>query len=324
MSYSETVREIKNFEEASQLVGVPHHILHLWTKKFPLLQPKKSNSGELGFEPRDISFAKGLKYLLIDEQKPISAVQKILNERGVSYVSAYGKEQNQKKIIQNDVEKIFSINNAKSSPQKRENTGNAFESLQSLKSEMTQKLSLSIASEISTPIMEEDIMQEKDVSPVKNRKKAPEKAFDSFESNWRNFMHNKGKAITPQEVRAKRPEVNFEEADEILFIDEDSEVAEIFTSPQKAIDWPTNYVITEGLKRPANNSGKPTPPLKEHHHQQGLSVETQEKMQHILSKLDILKSELTVTKDVIHKTLKAFGYSGFGDAYEKHDNKPVY
>ena len=53
-------------------------------------------------------------------------------------------------------------------------------------------------------------------------------------------------------------------------------------------------------------------------------MKNQEKMKHILAKLDILKTELTVTRDVMTSTLKAFGYSGFGDAYSRHDNKSVY
>ena len=86
----------------------------MWVRKFPLLQPKKSASGELRFVPRDVSFAKGLKVLLVDEKKDHSRDAKILNERGVSYIAAYGKEKSQsvnsasKKVFQNKKSDTFS------------------------------------------------------------------------------------------------------------------------------------------------------------------------------------------------------------------------
>jgi hypothetical protein len=52
---------------------------------------------------------------------------------------------------------------------------------------------------------------------------------------------------------------------------------------------------------------------------QGLSIEKIEKIRHLIAKLDIMRDEMVSANIVITKTLKAFGYSGFENAYNKFD-----
>ncbi|MEM6602747.1 MAG: MerR family transcriptional regulator [Pseudomonadota bacterium] len=276
------MQNITNFDDVANLLNVKKHVLKLWIKKFPVLELKKSPSGKLGLTPRDISLAKGFKHLILHEKKSIAQVQKILKERGIAYVAAYGKEkfvaEHSSSSTPRDTLKLL-INKDKQQLTPSQATTNlvnsqlddVFQRMSSLK-EGVSSLEDIKAEPLETP--NEDIIEDKNSLAL-------DEDAGYFEEEWRKFMRNQGKAIAAADIRS--PNENDVE-NHIDITVEDNNLNE----------------------------------------ERGLSVYSEEKMEHILSKLDDLKAELTTTKDVITQTLKAFGYAGFDNAYSRHDNKSVY
>ena len=333
------IQSVSSFEETANLVGVKRHVLHLWVKKFPLLQPKKSVSGELGFAARDISFAKGLKVLLIDEQKTIQEAQKMLNERGVSYISAYGKEKAPLTASKNNMlseQRKSSTYHKEPERKKRQNTLSIAEQFKNIfqSQSVTQPSTESISKNTDPTISNNNKIIENDMPQAVVKQATDDNAGTKhFEDNWRDFMHNKGKIASKDEIIAKNRD-DQEFADDLIFIDDDENIEDYLkVSPESdnIIAFGEYGVMTQPKKQPSHSKKKDYPHNIIYYEDDNiqpeksrLSVKNQEKMQHLIAKLDILKSELTVTRDVMTSTLKAFGYSGFGDAYSRHDNKSVY
>ena len=328
-------QSISSFEETAKELDIKKHILHLWVKKFPLLQPKKDASGELGFAPRDISFARGLKVLLIDEAKTIQEAQKILNERGVSYIAAYGREKSTltyKKSLNMGAE-------LQSTGGRRSASSSIADQLKKIfpggeTSEEKHIISAEGAGLIDAPKKTDAVEKNKgdNMAETITENSLNDAGTSHFEDKWRDFMHDKGKIASKDEIIAKR--YTSTEYDDIAFIDEDDNIDDYIKNTamqdKNVVAFEDYNIVTEGAARKRKSKGQDYDKnliyydASQSPQKSRLSVKNQEKMQHLLAKLDILKTELTVTRDVMTSTLKAFGYSGFGDAYSRHDNKSAY
>ena len=310
--------ELNDFAQTAKILDIPRYILELWLKKFPLFQPKRSKTGVLGFTVRDIALGYGLKYLLMIEKKTISDVQKIFNERGIAYIIALGKEKMPSETDKNTDKNI--VNTADTLP--KIDTFLKNDKLSSSKKYEIKDITAQLGA-VFGKTSEDSLSsnEDKTISP-------PEGGFEKFEENWRGFMYGNGKAVTAEEIRAKRTDCDTsEDSHDLVFIDDDPLVTDIHISSSK-MPLTNNYSVITSSHTPSHKKHitekSPKKTFIEDDKDKRLEVEKKEKIYHILAKLDILKSELYVTRDVIVSILKAFGYSGFGDAYGKHDNKSVY
>ncbi len=319
--------EIISFEQLSNEVDVPRHIIHLWTKKFPILNPQRSTDGKIGFKNRDIALAKGLKHLLIHEKRSIQEVQTILNERGIGYVVDIGKHHNPAHGVfnassqskSNDFQKPHT---AKFDFNHKQITKQTFNSLNTIFSKNNLKNPL--RTNASSP---EIHSIETLPNPVTANPKSDNNDDDlapNFEDNWRHLMEKTGKA-TPIELARDKPNPLddtlvsdiWEIDDEIdLFDDEPLLYADSITPAllQKPVHQvaPLSSSVRATVEKPVSNTSI------------GLTAEKIEQIKHLISKLDIMRDEMTSASNVITKTLKAFGYSGFENAYNTFDQKSAY
>lgn len=326
---SETI----SFEALSNEVNVPRHIIHLWTKKFPLLSPQRTQDGKVGFKNRDLALAKGLKHLLIDKNQSIIDVQTLLNERGIAHVIDMGKDA----YLHTDSNPLKPLNNISTFQKNAPTTKfvhkhiakQAFNNLSTIFSKEKQKNTLDkplLITEETIPsladISEPAMMLETPTTPTLPDNSLP----DNFEDNWRTLMEKTGKATPIEDVRDKPNLVDthllsdiWEVDDEIDLFDDEPlghtpAVVSLSTSTQKSPPKP----LSHSYSVPINNSVSKTAEPK------GLTIEQSEKIKHLIAKLDIMRDEMASANGVITKTLKAFGYSGFENAYNKFDQKSVY
>jgi DNA-binding transcriptional MerR regulator len=328
--------EIISFEQLSNEVDVPRHIIHLWTKKFPILSPQRSSDGKIGFKNRDVALAKGLKHLLIHEKHSIHEVQAMLNERGIGYVVDIGKRHNPAHNVftsnthhkSNDFDKThtakFDLNIHKNI------TKQTFSSLSTIFAKNNSKDTANNSTK--------DTLKKSDSSPeYRPLEVASDDALNAnlnaqndddlapnFEDNWRHLMEKTGKA-TPIELARDKPNIiNDNLVSDIWEIDDEIDLFD---------DEPllhASSIPISSLKKPIHQTQPPVSSVRTVTEKSisspsiGLTVEKIEQIKHLISKLDIMRDEMTNASNVITKTLKAFGYSGFENAYNTFDQKSAY
>lgn len=64
--------------EVSRIVGVESYVLRYWETEFPVLEPRKSKSGQRIYTKRDIDLILQIKKLLYDEKYTIDGVRRKL------------------------------------------------------------------------------------------------------------------------------------------------------------------------------------------------------------------------------------------------------
>jgi DNA-binding transcriptional MerR regulator len=346
---SETI----SFETLSTEVNVPRHIIHLWTKKFPLLSPQRTQDGKVGFKNRDLALAKGLKHLLIDNNQSIIDVQTLLNERGIAHVIDMGKNA----YLHTDSNPLKPLNNVSTFPKSTPTTKfdhkhiakQAFSNLSSIFSKEKQRTPFE-----KTPLTAEAMMLSlSDVPDISHDTPAimlePEEAIeqispedslpDNFEDNWRTLMEKTGKATPIEDVRDKPNLVDDHLLSDIWEIDDEIDLFDdepLSHTPailSVAIQKPHLKTTSNTYPIPIVNSASKELAPQELAPQEltpkgltpkGLTIEQSEKIKHLIAKLDIMRDEMASANAVITKTLKAFGYSGFENAYNKFDQKSVY
>ncbi|MDC9701131.1 MAG: MerR family transcriptional regulator [Alphaproteobacteria bacterium] len=82
----------RTISEVSGDLGVPQHVLRFWEGKFTAIKPMKRGGGRRYYRPDEIELLRGIHFLLHSEGYTIKGVQKILKERGLSYVVGCWKE----------------------------------------------------------------------------------------------------------------------------------------------------------------------------------------------------------------------------------------
>lgn len=76
--------------EASDIVGVPAHVLRFWETKFSHIRPMKKGGGRRYFRPEDISLLQGIKVFLYEKEYAIKDLQDFLRDEGPGKVIAAG------------------------------------------------------------------------------------------------------------------------------------------------------------------------------------------------------------------------------------------
>jgi len=89
---AKSAQAFRTISEASDELAVPAHVLRFWETKFPALSPLKRGGRRRYYRPTDMAFLRGIRALLYDEGLTIKGVQKVLRERGVRYVVAFGDD----------------------------------------------------------------------------------------------------------------------------------------------------------------------------------------------------------------------------------------
>lgn len=67
--------------EASDLLGVPTHVLRFWEEKFSILNPVKRNGNRRYYRPIDLTYLKQIKDLLYTQGYTIKGVQQLFKSK---------------------------------------------------------------------------------------------------------------------------------------------------------------------------------------------------------------------------------------------------
>ena len=70
--------------DVSELVGVEPYVLRFWESEFPMLQPKKSKTGQREYKRKDVLLLLEIKRLLYDQGFTIPGARKAIRERARS------------------------------------------------------------------------------------------------------------------------------------------------------------------------------------------------------------------------------------------------
>ncbi|CBI76497.1 regulatory protein MerR [Bartonella clarridgeiae 73] len=80
----------RTISEVADLLGIPQHVLRFWETRFGQIKPLKRGGGRRYYRPNDIDLLNGIKQLLYGQGYTIKGVQRILKEKGSSFVVAFG------------------------------------------------------------------------------------------------------------------------------------------------------------------------------------------------------------------------------------------
>ncbi|RCL02084.1 MAG: Regulatory protein MerR [Candidatus Tokpelaia sp. JSC189] len=80
----------RTISEVADMLNMPQHVLRFWETRFSQIKPMKRAGGRRYYRPADVDFLKGIKHLLYDKGYTIKGAQKLLKEKGNSFVVALG------------------------------------------------------------------------------------------------------------------------------------------------------------------------------------------------------------------------------------------
>ena len=66
--------------EASEIAGLPAHVLRFWENGFELLNPRKNRTGQRAYTRRDVEIILRIKELLYDEKYTIAGARQRLSK----------------------------------------------------------------------------------------------------------------------------------------------------------------------------------------------------------------------------------------------------
>ena len=78
--------------EVARILKVPQHVLRFWEKRFPHLKPVRGLGRRNYYRPEDIDLLQGIRHLLYEEGYTIKGVQKLMQQRGKSFVQEVATE----------------------------------------------------------------------------------------------------------------------------------------------------------------------------------------------------------------------------------------
>jgi len=81
----------RTISEVSEWLDTPAHVLRFWESKFTQIKPVKRAGGRRYYRPDDMALLSGIKALLHDQGMTIKGAQKLLREKGVRHVAAFGQ-----------------------------------------------------------------------------------------------------------------------------------------------------------------------------------------------------------------------------------------
>lgn len=303
-----------NFDQFSKALDVPRHVIHLWTKKFPVLSPQRTAAGKVGFNHKDLLLAQGLKYLLIAQKNSIKDVQAMLNERGIPSIIDIGK--------QHSTSNKPSETKTLSLPQTSQNSSKRFHLNHK---EIAKQTFNNLSNIFSRDNNKQEIaFSEENIPDPLSPSNTPIEEPDNFEEKWRHHMEKTGKATPVEEAREKSVLIDNTLLSDIWEVDDEIELfnnePEAFTPQidnQSSTSSPS--FVKPYKKSPSVKNTQP-----KDMNISSLSIEQTEKIRHLIAKLDIMHEELQTASSTITSVLKAFGYSGFENAFNKFDQKAAY
>lgn len=339
--------DIVPFEKVAEELCIPGHLLHLWTKKFPLLSAKDGASARTSFTRQEAALLKGLRHMLINEDKGYAPAQKTLDERGVDYVIALGKEsqhhkaggltQSLKKPLSLNIGKQTSSSSSKRVTDVKNDTASrsfpVFNGKGRFNESFDSAFRKALADINAETEFEDPAPEPADNNSETQKENSADTPSSSFEEAWRNFMRETGRVDTSS---VSDLEDGFDEKDDILYI---YDAPPAPAKPVMTVSKPTDFTkeggrktnndvfydlttktaspdaeeilarLSDVLEKKIVNNGNAGNHMRPAEH--GLNPDQIERLEHALAKLNIIRSELKGTKGVIDKTLKAFGYSAF-------------
>jgi DNA-binding transcriptional MerR regulator len=81
----------RTISEVAAELDVPQHVLRFWESKFASIKPLKRGGGRRYYRPDDLDLLRGIRTLLYRDEMTIRAVQHVLREQGVRYVTELGR-----------------------------------------------------------------------------------------------------------------------------------------------------------------------------------------------------------------------------------------
>jgi DNA-binding transcriptional MerR regulator len=73
----------RTISEASDVLGVPQHVLRFWETKFSFIRPMKRAGGRRFYRRQDLEVLEGVRILLHEEGYTIKGVQRLHKEQGM-------------------------------------------------------------------------------------------------------------------------------------------------------------------------------------------------------------------------------------------------
>src|ERR671917_2944450 len=81
----------RTISEVADDLDLPQHVLRFWETRFNQIKPMKRGGGRRYYRPEDVELLRGIRLLLYSEGFTIRGVQRLLKEKGVSFVSGAGE-----------------------------------------------------------------------------------------------------------------------------------------------------------------------------------------------------------------------------------------
>ena len=81
----------RNISEFAEELDLPQHGLRFWETRFNQIKPMKRGGGRRYYRPEDVDLLRGVRLLLYTEGLTIRGVQRVLKDRGASYVADLGQ-----------------------------------------------------------------------------------------------------------------------------------------------------------------------------------------------------------------------------------------
>jgi DNA-binding transcriptional MerR regulator len=81
----------RTISEVAQELDLPQHVLRFWETRFAQIKPMKRGGGRRYYRPEDVDLLRGIRLLLYGEGFTIRGVQRLLKEKGVSFVVEVGQ-----------------------------------------------------------------------------------------------------------------------------------------------------------------------------------------------------------------------------------------
>ncbi len=119
----------RTISEVAEWLGTETHVLRFWESKFRQIKPVKRAGGRRYYRPKDMLIIGGIKKLLHEDGITIKGTQRIIKEKGLSYISDLSRPlETVETVITEIQEKILSrtIEN-QSVPSKEENYTSNFD-----------------------------------------------------------------------------------------------------------------------------------------------------------------------------------------------------
>ena len=88
---TKSARAFRTISEVAEWLDTETHVLRFWESKFSQIKPVKRAGGRRYYRPKDMLIIGGIKKLLHEDGLTIKGTQRIIKDKGLSYVSNLSK-----------------------------------------------------------------------------------------------------------------------------------------------------------------------------------------------------------------------------------------